>query len=266
MKKIISILFILLLLVGCSKEADTREDTFVVGMECDYAPFNWSTSDSSSGVQIEKGVYADGYDVRIAQKIADALGKKLVIKKIEWNELLMSLKFDNIDAIIAGMTNTPERSKNVDFTSPYYESEMVILVKKDSPLTSVTNIQELSGYKVLGQTDTICDECIDQIEGVIHVDPISSYSDMVNALKNNDVDAVTAELPVANAIISANSDLTYVSFAKGNGFEADTSVSIAISQNNPELLKAVENILGTISQDERNKIMTEAIEDQPTGE
>ena len=267
MKKIFTLLFVLLLLVGCSsKESEVSDNTFVVGMECDYAPFNWTTNDSSSGVAINEVDYADGYDVRIAKKIAEALGKELVVKKYDWDSLIIALNAGDIDAIIAGMTDTPERRESVDFTSPYYESDMVIIVKKDSNLVDIEDIQELSGCKVLGQLNTIYDSCIDQIVGVEHMTALDSYPRMVIALQNGEVDALTGELPVAKAIIEANDDLTYVQFVKGKGFEADTSVSIAISKDNPELLKQVEEALSNISVDERNNIMQEAIAEKPSGE
>ncbi len=266
MKKIVVLLIMLFLLAGCGGSAEDSANTFVVGMECDYAPFNWSTNDSSKGVAINEVDYADGYDVRIAQRIADALGKELVIKKYDWDSLIVGLNAGDIDAIIAGMTDTPDRRESVDFTTPYYESDMVVIVNKNSDLVNITDIQELSGYKVLGQLNTIYDDCIDQINGVEHMTPLDSYPRMVISLQNGEVDALTAELPVANAITEANSDLTYVTFEKGKGFEADTSVSIAISKENGELLQAVQSALDAISQDERNAIMQSAIADQPAGE
>lgn len=266
MKKIICVLFVLLMIVGCSGEAQNSDDSFVVGMECDYAPFNWTSNDSSKGIAINEIDYADGYDVRIAQKIADSLGKKLVVKKYDWDSLIVGLNAGDIDAIIAGMTDTPERREAVDFTTPYYESDMVVIVKKDSVLASITDIQQLKGFKVLGQLNTIYDSCIDQIDGVQHMTPLDSYPRMVISLQQGEVDALTGELPVANAITEANSDLTYVRFESGKGFEADTSVSIAISKENKELLSQVQKALDNISQDERNAIMQSAIADQPAGE
>jgi len=267
MKKILVLLITLIVLVGCGTKTEVYEtDTFVVGMECDYAPFNWTTNDSSKGIAINEVDYADGYDVRIAQKIADALGKKLVVKKYDWDSLIIGLNAGDIDAIIAGMTDTPDRRESVNFTTPYYESDMVIIINKGSDLENISNIQELKGYKVLGQLNTIYDECIDQIEGVEHMTPLDSYSRMVISLQNKEVDALTGELPVAKAISAANPDLTYVTFEKGKGFEADTSVSIAIAKENNDLLNDVQKALDAISQEERNNIMFSAIEDQPAGE
>ena len=266
MKKILILLSVLLLLASCSSEKEDDSNTFVVGMECDYAPFNWTSNDSSSGIAINEVDYVDGYDVRIAMKIAESLGKQLVVKKYDWDSLIVALNNGDIDAVIAGMTDTEERRQAVNFTSPYYESKMVIIVDKDSELANIDDIQQLSGYKVLGQLNTIYDTCIDQIEGVQHMTPMESYPRMVVALQNGEVDALTAELPVAMAITEANDDLCYVTFDSDKGFDAKTSVSIAIAKDNDELLNQVEDALSKISEEERNSIMQEAINDQPTGE
>ena len=72
-----------------------EEDTFKVGLEAGYAPFNWTQIDDSNGaVKIDGNAeYAGGYDVEIAKKIADGLGKELVIVKTEWDGLVPALTF-----------------------------------------------------------------------------------------------------------------------------------------------------------------------------
>ena len=267
MKKIlIAALSAALLLTGCSgsKKADTA-NTLTVGMECDYAPFNWTqTEKTDTSIPLgDKVSYADGYDVVIAKKLADALGKELVIKKIAWTGLEPALNSGEIDAIIAGMTDTPERRQNADFTKPYYESDMVIIVRgDDAELGAVTDIQQLSGKKVQGQKNTMYDEVIPQITGVQHMTPLDTYPLMIVALKTKEVDALTAELPVATGVIAANPDLKIVQFEKGKGFEADTSVSIAVKKGSP-LLSELQGVLDQISDAERLQLMTDAVARQP---
>ena len=90
-----------------------KKDTFIVGMEAGYAPFNWTQmDDSNGGVKIDGNAeYAGGYDVEIAKKIAEGLGKELVIVKTEWDGLVPALISGKIDAIIAGMSPTAERKE-----------------------------------------------------------------------------------------------------------------------------------------------------------
>lgn len=261
MIKKIFILTLLLSLCACKSSNNTNK--LVVGMECNYAPFNW-TSVENSGVKISDVDYCDGYDVKIASKIASDLNKELVVKKIAWEGLISSINTGEIDVIIAGMTKTEERSQALDFTTPYYESEMVLIVKNDSPLKNATTLQDFSNKKVLGQINTIYDEVIDQIPNVNHITPLPSYPFMVAALLSSEVDAIVAELPVALGVVEANKDLAVVSFKAGNGFVADTTVSIAVKKGNQELLNSIQTSLDKITKEERNQLMVESVKTQPT--
>ncbi len=120
--------------VGSLANADekTPSDEFRVGMEAGYAPFNWSQqTDENNALPIQgQNSYAGGYDVQIAKKVADGLGKKLVIVQTKWDGLAPALQSGKIDAIIAGMSPTAERRKEIDFTDPYYESQLVVVVQK----------------------------------------------------------------------------------------------------------------------------------------
>ena len=272
MKKILTLLFVLLLACGCSSQQpaqDAQEGTSVlrIGMECDYAPFNWTqSSDSDTAVPISSVDFADGYDVVIGSMIAEKLGMEVQVVKTDWDSLIPSLNAGVIDCIIAGMTETPERAEAVSFTTPYYESQMVVIVRKDSDLVNITNIQELSGRNVLGQINTTYDEIIDQINGVVHAEPKEDYPSMVFSLQQGEVDAITAELPVAIGVVNANSDLTYVTFADGHGFDADTTVSVALAKGNEDLVTEINAILAGISYDERQSIMGAAVDRQPSSE
>lgn len=238
-----------------------------VGMECNYAPFNWTTTTETDTTKpIEGGDFADGYDVVIATKLAEATGKEVQIVKLDWDNLILSLKNNQIDAIIAGMTDTPEREQEVAFTSPYYESEEVMIVKKDGKYAGATSIQDFSGATVQGQMNTVYDEVIDQIEGVTHQPAAETFPAAIQALQAGAVDGVVSELPVANGVVAANSDLAIVRFDEGKGFEADTTVSVAVRKEDTELKDALDKALSDISVDERNKLMEEAVERQPANE
>ncbi|MFI3284744.1 MAG: transporter substrate-binding domain-containing protein [Erysipelotrichaceae bacterium] len=268
MKRLITLTTIALLLTGCTSASDAdATNTFTVGMECNYAPFNWTTvEEGESTVAITSVDYCDGYDVVIAQQIADELGMELVIKKISWDGLEPAVNSGEIDAIIAGMTATEEREENVDFTSPYYESEMVMIVRADGSYVDATSIQDFAGATVLGQLNTLYDDVIDQINDVIHATPLDTYPRMVLSLQENDVDGLVAELPVAIGVVAANPDLAIVQFSEGSGFDADTTVSIAVSEGNSELRDAIQSVLDGIDADTRNDLMTQAVDRQPATE
>ena len=269
MKRIIVLLLMLFCVAGCSSPAGSDEGSSVlrVGMECDYAPFNWTqVNDSDTAVQISSVDYADGYDVVIASMIAEQLGMEVQVVKTDWDSLIPSLNAGAIDCIIAGMTETPERAQEVNFTTPYYESQMVVIVRRDSELVDFSDIQQLSGYRVLGQANTTYDEVIDQIDGVVHMTPLATYPRMILSLQSGEADAITAELPVANGVVAANPDLAIVMFEEGKGFVVDTSVSIAVSKENIELLNSIQAALDQISEADRLAIMEAAVGRQPAVE
>ncbi|MDR2748838.1 MAG: ABC transporter substrate-binding protein/permease [Bifidobacteriaceae bacterium] len=246
-----------------------NENQFIVGMECNYEPFNWQSGiETPSAVKIGSAGYCDGYDVQIAKLIAADLHKELVIKKIEWDGLQPALQSGVIDAIIAGMTDTPERENGIDFTTPYYSSDMVMIVKANSPQENFTTIEQFSKSRVIGQKNTIYDEVIDQIKGVKHITPKDTYPLLVYSLQNDDADGITAELPVAKGIVESNPDLKIVSFEKGKGFDADTSVSIGLKKGTrgTQFFADVQNALNNIPQDKREQLMLNAVNKNSTEE
>ncbi len=207
----------------------------------------------------------------IASTIAETLGKDVQIVKTDWDALIIDLQNGSLDAIIAGMTETPERAEQVSFTTPYYVSPEVVIVRKDGDLSEITDIQELSGRKVQGQMGTLYDTIIDDIEGVEHVAAATDFPAAINSLQHGDVDAVTSELPVAIGVCAANPDLTYVQFEAGHGFtsagdEGGVTVSIAVAKENADLLKDVQASLDQISEADRAAAMEAAVLRQPATE
>lgn len=273
MKKIFAVLCastLLLSACGSGSAEDSGKVKFKVGMECGYAPFNWQTSSTSdTSVALASGAgNCDGYDVMVAKKIADKLGMELEVQKIAWEGLQPAIDSGTIDAVIAGMTADADREKGYDFTTPYYESEMVMIVRKDDTVAGYTDIQQFTGKTIVGQLSTNYDTVIDQIKGVKHSTAKKTYPEMVLALQSKEVDGITAELPVAQGVIGANSDLAIVRFEAGKGFQIDTSVSIAMKEGtrDTEAFKNVQSALDSITEDERNEMMKAAIDNQPSNE
>ncbi|NLF29116.1 MAG: transporter substrate-binding domain-containing protein, partial [Clostridiales bacterium] len=240
-----------------------------VGMECNYAPFNWTqTEPSDEALPIEGGGYADGYDVRIARKVADQLGYDLEIAKIEWDGLIMSLVSGKIDAIIAGMSPTDERMLTIDFSDPYYESDLVIVVRKDSPYAAATALADFSGAKITAQLNTFHYTVIDQIPGVSLQTAMDTFPTMIVALSAGAIDGYVSERPGAESAIATNPNLTFVGFEEGNGFEADpadTTIAVGLAKGSA-LTAKINEALANISEDERVQIMADALAAQPSAE
>ncbi len=281
MKRWIALAAALLMMFGmaaCKKQGGddpqssvADDDTFVIGMECNYAPFNWTQTDDSNGaVAIADGSgYADGYDIRIAKKIAEGLGKKLVVEKIEWDGLTLAVQSGKIDAIIAGMSPTQERQATIDFTDPYYETGLVMVVRKDGAYASAASLSDFAGAKVTGQMNTFHYDVIDQIEGVEKQNAMADFPSMIVALRSGAIDAYVADTNSAEAALKANDDLAMITFAEGKGFVTtpdEVAVSIGIKKGNTELADQINKILAGISAEERQKIMDAATDDQPLSE
>lgn len=265
-------------LSGCGGSEDdgkkvssvTGKEKFVVGMECNYAPFNWQSNEQTdTSVAIGGAGYCDGYDVRVARYVAEQLDREIEVKKVSWEGLQPALNSGEIDAVIAGMTADDKRRSGMDFTTPYYESEMVMIVRKsDKKVAKYNDIQQFKGKTVIGQKSTNYDTVIDQIKGVKHATPKATYPEMIVALQKKEVDGITAELPVAEGAIAANKDLTIVHFKKGKGFDIDTSVSIAMKKgtSDSQLFKDVQKAVDNLSKKTRDEWMKEARKAQPKAE
>lgn len=117
-------------------ETDGVNGVLRVGMECAYEPYNWTEMNTPSlgAVPIsgegKQGLYANGYDVQIARYVAARLGMQLEIYAMSWESLLPALQSGTIDVIAAGMSPTAEREREIDFTDTYYESNLVVIIRK----------------------------------------------------------------------------------------------------------------------------------------
>ncbi len=254
----------LLTFTGCSSQA-TDENVFRVGMEAGYAPFNWTQVDDSNGaVQINGSKeYAGGYDVEIAKKIAEDMGKELVIEKIEWDGLVPALTSGQIDGIIAGMSPTEERKATIDFSDVYYTSDLVMLVKAGGAYENATTLEEFSGAKITGQLNTFHYSVIDQIPGVIKQEAMSDFPAMRVALESGIIDGYVTERPEAVSAQSANPNFKMVEFV--NGFqtsEADTAIAVGVKKDSA-LTEQINAALSKITEEERIAIMDAAIVNQP---
>ena len=265
MKKTLSILLaIVLMLTAASALA---EGTLRIGMECNYAPFNWTQAEPSEfTVPIDGGAgYADGYDVQIAKKIAEGLGMELVIVKTEWDGLPPAVTSGAIDAIIAGMSPTEERKATLDFTDAYYTSELVIVVKADGPYAAATSLADFSGAAITAQLNTFHYTVIDQIPGVTVLPAMETFPAMIVALSSGAIDGYIAEKPGAVADTTANPSLKYIAFAQGSGFTvSESDVSVAVALNKGSALSApINTVLAGIDEATRTQMMLDATARQP---
>ena len=250
---------------GCTKKDDASGVAELkVGMECAYAPFNWTQTDDGNGaVPISGGGYAAGYDVEIAKKIADGLGMKLTIVKTEWDGLLPGITSGKIDAIIAGMSPLPERLESIDFSDAYYVSDLVVVVKKDGPYANAKNLTDLSGARITAQLNTFHYTVIDQIPGVSMETAMDDFPTMIAALSADKIDGYVSERPGAIAASVSNPNLSFIVFNNGFAYTADdASIAVGLKKGS-ELTQKINQILSGVSESDRNKMMDRAVEQNP---
>ena len=276
---LLCVLATVLLLRSCNIEkVDSTSDLetiqskgkIVVGMECAYAPYNWTTTtqgEHTVPISNNPGAYADGYDVVIAKAIADALGVELEIRSIEWGGLIAALESGEIDMIIAGMSPTEERKLSIDFTDTYFDSELVMVVRKDGAYTAATSIHDFAGASITGQLSTFHYDVIDQINGVNKKPALEDFSALLMALEGKSIDGYVCEKPGAESAVAANPNFTYITFTAGNGFvcdPAESSISIGIRKGS-NLANEINSVLSSLDS-QKEAIMNAAIARQPVSE
>lgn len=187
---------------GANKQAqpgatDTKKK-LVMATSADYFPYEYH--DTSGGKD-----QIVGFDIDIAKQITKDLGYELEIKDMDFNGLLPALQTGRVDFVMAGMTPNPERLKNADFSSIYYEAKNTIVSKKGSSLKTPA---DLKGKKVGVQLGSIQEEEAKKMEGVTVV-PLNKIPEIVQEIKSNRIDAAIIEDTVAKGYTSTNADLEF---------------------------------------------------------
>jgi len=246
------------------------KEVFRVGMEAGYAPFNWTQiGDANGAVKIDGSPeYAGGYDVEIAKRIAEGLGRELVIVKTDWDGLVPSLQADKIDAIIAGMSPTAKRKESIDFSDNYYKSDLVIVVKKGGKYDGATSLKDFNGAKVTAQLNTFHYTVVDQIEGVNKQSAMDSFPAMRVALEAGMIDGYVSERPEGVSAEAANANFKLIEFTEADGFQTsdeDTAIAVGLAKGS-DLVGPINEVLAGISLDEQKEIMDKAIENQPAAQ
>ena len=260
--------------------SDKEGGVLRVGMECAYPPFNWTqdeatTPDGSKAVPIYgSDYYTYGYDVAVAQKLADELGMELEIHKVEWSSIGISLDAGDYDCIIAGMGRTAEREKSYSFTEPYYYRDNCIVVKKDGPYADVKGLSELAGTgcKLTTQLGTGWIPLLDQVEGAETGSNYETTSECFMAVSNGVADVCIIDLPTAESALLTNDDLAIITFDENDTFTGDeemVNVCIATRKEDTALRDKIQGAMDSIGWNDKAKmdeLMSTVIGQQPAAE
>ena len=249
------------------------DGVLTVAMECAYAPYNWTQPDDSNGATPIKDSpdYAYGYDVMMAQRIAEALGVKLEIVKLDWDSLVPAVQSGTVDCVIAGQSITSDRLQMVDFTSPYYYASIVALVNSDGQYAAATGVSGLAGATCTSQINTVWyDVCLPQIEKANILPAQESAPAMLVALSSGRCDLVVTDMPTAMAACVAYPNFTLLNFSgSADDFKVsdeEINIGVSLQKGNTELLEAINGVLATMTVDDFTAMMDQAIAVQPLSE
>ena len=248
-----------------------EDGVLTVGMECAYAPYNWTQNDDSNGavpIVNNPGSYANGYDVMMAQRICDTYGWELEIMAFNWDGLIPALQAGTIDAVIAGQSMTEERLEQVDMAGPYFYASIVCVTKEGSEQASAKGISELTG-SATAQTGTIWyDSCLPQIKGAEIMPQSEDARAMIMAVESGTVDFICTDMPTAMGACATYSDLVILDFSgTEDDFQVDEgeiNIGISVLKGNTALKDAMDKALSILNADHFNAIMDQAIAIQPT--
>lgn len=258
---------------GGSKEkaaSSSGRPVLCVAMECGYAPYNWTQpTDANGAVPIaDSPDYAYGYDVMMAKLIAEEIGYDLEIVRLDWDSLVPAVQSGTVDCAIAGQSITSDRLQMVDFTSPYYYATVVCLANNDSPYANAKGVADLEGATCTSQLGTIWyDVCLPQIPNANILPAQDSAPAMLVALNSRRCDIVCTDMPTAQAALMVYPDMTLLDFSTGDDdfavSEEEINIGISVRKGNTELLDAMNSVLSTLTVDDFNRMMDEAIQVQP---
>ena len=263
---------------GSANSTGVEDGVLTIAMECAYAPYNWMQGDDSNGavpISNVPGSYANGYDVMIGKKIAEANGWQLEVIQADWDSLVPGVQTGIYDAVIAGQSMTAERSEQVDFAGPYFYASIVCVTKKDSPYASATSIADLAGGKCTAQIATIWyDQCLPQIDGALVQTAAETAPAMLMALETGSVDFICTDMPTAQGAVAAYPDMTILDFSGTDGdFQfsdevraENVNIGVSVRKGNTELKNMIDAVLSTMTQDDMNALMEQAIAIQPLSE
>ena len=277
-KKMLFLVLPLLFNFASCSSGEVDNSKLVIGLECAYQPFNWTTSESNDHTLPIDGSkeFVDGYDSDIAKYLSKDLNKEVVIKKITWENLIPSLLNDNINMILAGMSSTAERRKTIDFSDAYLSSDLAFLIKtenlpennsKENPAKYDDLLELFKDKNLICQSGVVGDDIIENYFSskkdfnIKHNSPLATYPLAAMDVKSGGAFAMPAELPVVEAMTNFGGlsvlYCDYKSFMTSDDLEG-LSVNIGLKKGNDSLKNDINSSLKKLSEEQRNKLMGDA--------
>lgn len=215
-----------------------KNGKLVVGMSADYAPYEFHYIDENG-----KDVIG-GFDVDIANEIANKIGVNLVIQEMDFDALVSALPAGKVDLVISGMNPTEERAKVVDFSEVYYNSKHGILVRAEDA-DKYQTFADLEGAKVWVQLGSTQEKIAKTEIPNVNLQQLSNINNLILELKAGKVDAIVMEKPVAEMAVKSNPELAV---GKPIYEEQTGGNAVGIAKNNPQLLAKVNEVITELNE------------------
>ena len=199
-------------------EVYDAENTLIVGTTADFPPFEFITDGNIVG-----------FDIDLINAVAKDLGMEVLIRDMQFYSLIPSLQNGDIQAVVAGMSYTPERGKEIDFSTPYYFNKFAMLVigehDKIDPIKP--------GMKIGVQTGTIMHQWIMKQKIDVEIITMDSNIQLIEDLKSKRLDCVLADDVAAKSVIKASPylDLNLINLEG----VSDAGMSIGLKKDSPLL-------------------------------
>lgn len=232
---------------GGSNESSSEKDTLVLGTSADFAPYEYHKMIDGKDTIL-------GFDVALARQIAEDMGKELVIKDMEFGNLITELNNGTVDLLAAGLSPTEERKQQVDFSEPYYFGEQSIIIREEDA-DKYKSADDFEGASIAAQVNSIQEGIVKEQFPKANLVSLPKLPDEIMSLTTGKVDGVVVEVAVAEGFIAQNPGLMIADIEVP--YDA-TGSCMAVKKGNTELL---EQINKTIAEVKENGKMDEFIKE-----
>ena len=219
----------------------------VLGTSADYPPFEFHT-------EVDGVDTITGFDILLAEKIAESLGVELEVIDMSFDNLLMSLDRGDFDMVMAALAPTEEREKAVDFSNPYFHGSQVIVVRAEDA-DKYTTKESLAGCAVAAQKGAIQVPLANEVAGEENVVQLVKVGDMITELKSGKVEAVFLDSIIAGGYEAVHDDLVVVDI--GLEFESDGNC-VACKKGDTDLVAYINEVLDELGEEQINALLEEA--------
>lgn len=185
-----------------------------------------------------------GYEVDLAKALAKNMGVKLTLVQLPFAELIGAVKSGKVDAVMSGMTMTPERNLEVLFAGPYTISGKTILTKAKliDEISAATTIAEKK-YKLVSLKGSTSSEFVKEVFPKQELVTVDSYNDGVTLLLNGKADALVADKPICVMTLMKNQGKDLVISDKPLSLEP---IGMALPSDDPQFLNLVQNYIASL--------------------